>query len=102
MERIGYYDIDSSAELNSIREGEVMEEPEMAERVVEDTLFVAVASKVRESKSTVLWALQNSQGNQICIIHVHQPAQTISVLGGKFPISSLGEQEVRAHGETER
>ncbi|GMH00515.1 hypothetical protein Nepgr_002354 [Nepenthes gracilis] len=102
MERTRYYDVDSSAELNSIREGEVMEEPEMTERVVEDKLFVAVASKVKESKSTVLWALQNSQGSQICIIYVHQPAKTISVLGGKFPISSLGEQEVRAHRETER
>ncbi|GMH22464.1 hypothetical protein Nepgr_024307 [Nepenthes gracilis] len=104
IERSRYYEIGSSSGFGSIRgQEELTEEPTITASAAEEhKLFVAVGRRVRESKSTLLWALQNSGGNQICIIHVHQPAQTISVLGGKFPISSLGEEERKAHREKER
>lgn len=53
----------------------VVEEP--VARVIEDKIYVAVGRSVKESKSILVWALQNSGGKRICIIHVHQPAQMI-------------------------
>ncbi|KAK3194787.1 hypothetical protein Dsin_026097 [Dipteronia sinensis] len=79
---------------------EIAEEP--VARVIEDKIYVAVGKHVKESNSVLLWALQNSGGKRICIIHVHQPAKMIPVLGTKFPASSLKEQEVRAYRELER
>ncbi|XP_043716969.1 U-box domain-containing protein 33-like [Telopea speciosissima] len=79
--------------------GEIEEE---SRRVVEDKIFVAVGNVVKESKSTLLWALKNSRGMKICILHIHQPAQMIPLLGGKFPASTLNKQEVMAYRELER
>ncbi|KAK6918375.1 Protein kinase domain [Dillenia turbinata] len=82
-------------------DGEVMEETPPR---VEDKIYVAVGKEVKESKSTLLWALHNSGGRKICILHIHQPAQMIPLndLGVKFPASKLKEQEVRAYRELER
>ncbi|KAL5796164.1 hypothetical protein ACOSQ2_000984 [Xanthoceras sorbifolium] len=85
--------------IMSARE-EIAEEP--AARVIEDKIYVAVGKHVKASKSVLLWALQNSGGKRICIIHVHQPAQMIPVMGTKFPASSLKEQEVTAYRALER
>ncbi|KAJ0113486.1 hypothetical protein Patl1_00456 [Pistacia atlantica] len=81
---------------------EIVEEP--VARLIEDKIYVAVGKQVKESKLVLLWALQNSGGKRICIIHVHQPAQKIPVLGlgTKLPASSVSEQEVRAYREFER
>ncbi|KAK2650289.1 hypothetical protein Ddye_017778 [Dipteronia dyeriana] len=78
----------------------IAEEP--VARVIEDKIYVAVGKHLKKSKSVLLWALQNSGGKRICIIHVHQPTQMIPVLGTKFPASSLKEQEVSAYRELER
>lgn len=43
----------------------------------EDTLYVALGENVKENRSILLWALHNSGGKKICIIHVHQRAQMI-------------------------
>ncbi|GMH00512.1 hypothetical protein Nepgr_002351 [Nepenthes gracilis] len=72
------------------------------EAAVDDKLYVAVGREVRESQSTLLWAIQNSGGRKICIVHVHQPAQLIPILGGKFHVSQLKQHEVRAYHEIER
>ncbi|KAL9264361.1 U-box domain-containing protein [Drosera capensis] len=72
------------------------------EEVVEDTVFVAVGKEVKESKFTLIWALQNSKGKKICLIHVHEPPQTVPILGGKFPISRVGPDEARAYLEKAR
>ncbi|GMH21715.1 hypothetical protein Nepgr_023557 [Nepenthes gracilis] len=101
IERIRYPEIDTLSASTSSRQEEIAEEP-LASDVVEDKIFVAVGKIVKESRSTLVWALQNSRGKKICIIHVHQPSQTIPILGGKFPVSSVGKQEVRAYRETER
>ncbi|GAB2271715.1 hypothetical protein Dimus_006547 [Dionaea muscipula] len=84
----------SSTELTSSR----------GEEVVEDTVYVAVGfgKEVMECKYTLIWALQNSKGKKICLIHVHEPPQTISILGGKFPISKVGPKEARPHLEKAR
>lgn len=46
---------------------------------VENTVFVAVGSNVKESKSMLLWALQRFSGKKICLLHVHQPTYSISL-----------------------
>lgn len=100
-----YSDMDTASNLTSFRGDEVLvDAPTLAGAgaVVEDKLFVAVGREVKASKSTLVWALQNAGTKKVVIVHVHQPAQTISILGGKFPISQLGEQEVKAHRESER
>lgn len=61
--------------------GEIIEEP--VTQVVEDIIYVAVGKDVKESKSTLVWALHNSGGKKICIIHVHVPAQMIPLSKSK-------------------
>ncbi|KAB1214360.1 U-box domain-containing protein 33 [Morella rubra] len=75
---------------------------ESVARIIEDKIYVAVAKDVKESKSTVIWTVQHSGGKKVCIIHVHQPAQMIPLMGTKFPASSLKEQEVWAYRKLER
>ncbi|KAG6786779.1 hypothetical protein POTOM_008395 [Populus tomentosa] len=79
---------------------EIVEEP--VARLIEDKIFVAVGKSVKECKLMLPWALQNSGGKRICIIHVHQPSQMIPLMGTKFRASALKEQEVRAYREVER
>ena len=43
----------------------------------QDMIYVAVGMDVKECKSIILWAVQNSGGKRICILHVHQPPQLI-------------------------
>lgn len=69
---------------------------------VEDVIFVAVGKDVKEGKSVLLWALKNSGGKKICILHVHEPAQRIPFMGTKAPAKSLTERIVREHWEAER
>ncbi|XP_057533562.1 U-box domain-containing protein 33-like isoform X2 [Amaranthus tricolor] len=70
--------------------------------VVDNKIFVAVSKELKESKSTLLWALQNSNGKKICIIYVHVPAKMIPMpMGGKFPVSRVGENELKAFREQE-
>ncbi|OVA14018.1 Protein kinase domain [Macleaya cordata] len=70
--------------------------------VMEEKMYVAVSRDVKESKSTLLWALQNSGGRKICLLHVHQPAQMIPIMGGKFPADKLKPEEVTAFRDLER
>ncbi|KAJ1429592.1 Zinc finger, RING/FYVE/PHD-type [Sesbania bispinosa] len=70
--------------------------------IINDTIYVAVAKDVKDSKLNLIWAIQNSRGNRICILHVHVPATMIPLMGAKFPASALKEQEVGAYREIER
>ncbi|KNA19456.1 hypothetical protein SOVF_061300 isoform A [Spinacia oleracea] len=80
---------------------EVVEEARKG-MVVENKVFVAVSKVLKESKSTLSWALQNSNGKKICIIYVHVPAKMIPMpMGGKFPASQVGEKELNAFREQE-
>ncbi|XP_038681871.1 U-box domain-containing protein 33-like [Tripterygium wilfordii] len=80
--------------------GDIVEEP--VARIIEDKIYVAVGKIVRECKSILLWALQNSGGKRICILHVHQPAQMIPLMGTKLPVSSLEEEKVKQWRQIER
>lgn len=55
----------------------VTEEP--VSRLIEEKIFVAVDKHVAKSKCTLVWALQNTGGKKICVVHVHQPSQMIPV-----------------------
>ncbi|CAL0318381.1 unnamed protein product [Lupinus luteus] len=79
---------------------EIVEEP--ISNVVYDTIYVAVAKNVKDSQLNLMWAIRNSKGKRICILHVHVPAALIPFMGGKFPASSLIEQKVQAYREFER
>ncbi|KAG6663518.1 U-box domain-containing protein 33-like [Carya illinoinensis] len=91
-------DIGVSGSMGSRRENA----RESVARMIEDIIYVGVSKDMKESKSTVKWTLQNSGGKKVCIIHVHQPAQMIPMMGTKFPASSMKEQEVRAYRKLER
>ncbi|KAL2233885.1 UNVERIFIED_CONTAM: U-box domain-containing protein 33, partial [Sesamum indicum] len=43
----------------------------------EDMMFVALGKDVKDSETVLAWALNNSRGMGICILHVHQPAQKL-------------------------
>ncbi|XP_061341263.1 U-box domain-containing protein 33-like isoform X2 [Gastrolobium bilobum] len=79
---------------------EIVEEPNPI--VVNDIIYVAVAKYLKDSKSALIWAIQNSGGKKICVLHVHVPAPMIPLLGAKFPVSAQKEQEVLAYREVER
>ncbi|KAJ7951146.1 putative U-box domain-containing protein kinase family protein [Quillaja saponaria] len=79
---------------------EIIEEPTAC--VSDDLIYVAVAKDLKDSKSTLIWAIQNSGGKRICLLHVHQPAQMIPLMGTRFPASSLKQTEVVAYREMER
>lgn len=55
--------------------GEIEEEPDQG--VVDEAIYVAVSKDVKESKSNLIWAIQNSGGKKICILYVHVPATMI-------------------------
>ncbi|KAL7203416.1 hypothetical protein ACSBR2_016656 [Camellia fascicularis] len=80
---------------------EIVEEPPV-QVAAEDKMYVAVGKELKENKSTVLWALHNSGGRKICILHVHEPGQWIPLMGTKFPVSQLEEHQVKAYRETEK
>ncbi|CAO2835618.1 unnamed protein product [Amaranthus hypochondriacus] len=69
---------------------------------VNEKIYIAVGKQWKACKSSVEWTIRNSKGKKLCLVHVHQPAQYISILGGKFPVSSLSEQEVILHREKEK
>ncbi|XP_075667950.1 U-box domain-containing protein 33-like [Castanea sativa] len=79
---------------------EIMELP-VAPRISEEKIYVAVGDIVKESILTIAWALQESKGKKICLLHVLQPSQTIPLMGTRFPASSLEEEQVKAHRKTE-
>ncbi|KAK7274409.1 hypothetical protein RIF29_15495 [Crotalaria pallida] len=93
-------DVEVPRMMSSITE--IVEEPNP--NVVDDTIYVAVAKDVKDSKLNLIWAVHNSRGKKIRILHVHVPAAMIPLmgLGAKFPASSLKEQEVQAYRELER
>ncbi|XP_010508085.1 PREDICTED: U-box domain-containing protein 33-like isoform X1 [Camelina sativa] len=65
--------------------------------ILEEKIFVAVGKNVWKNTSNLLWALENSEGNRICILHIHQPSPTIPVLGTRFEASTADEELVRAY-----
>ncbi|KAF6157756.1 hypothetical protein GIB67_037329 [Kingdonia uniflora] len=64
----------------------------------DDTVHVAVGKDVKESKSVLIWALENFRGKKICIIHIHElNKMVIPFLGGRFPANKLKKEHVQAY-----
>lgn len=53
------------------------------ETVMDEKIYVAVTKRDLESKSSLVWAIQNTGGREFCIVYVHQPIH-ISVPGERF------------------
>ncbi|KAJ4957684.1 hypothetical protein NE237_024795 [Protea cynaroides] len=71
--------------------------------VGEDKLFVAVGNDIEKNTSTLLWALKNFRKKlNFCILHVHQPALEIRIMGVNFRVEALDAQQVRAYRQKER
>ncbi|KAH9604111.1 hypothetical protein KSS87_010451 [Heliosperma pusillum] len=70
--------------------------------VEEEKMYVAVSKEVKENNSMLTWALQNSGGKKVCIIHVHQPAKRIPTPIGYMLASASGEKEVKTFRDQER
>ncbi|KAI8545105.1 hypothetical protein RHMOL_Rhmol07G0016900 [Rhododendron molle] len=80
---------------------EIMEEsPPRPVQVVEEKMYIAVGKDIKENTSVLIWALRNAGGRKICILHVHEPAQWIRIMGTKFPVSQLEAHHIRAHRES--
>ncbi|KAL6569523.1 hypothetical protein OROMI_014037 [Orobanche minor] len=69
----------------------------------EDMMFVALGRDVKESETLLKWALHNSRGMRICILHVNRPAQKTTMMGGKVSINLMKEHlSKESHHEIER
>nr|XP_027108353.1 U-box domain-containing protein 33-like isoform X2 [Coffea arabica] len=117
-ERIRYPAVDLRALSMSSSSSEIVEErssstsssttspnfapPSRALTDSDDAVYVALGKEVKEAELTLSWALHNCGGRKTIILHVHQPAQKISMMGANVPISRLEEYRVRAHHEAER
>ncbi|XP_043717485.1 U-box domain-containing protein 33-like [Telopea speciosissima] len=75
---------------------------EGSSHVEEDKIFVALGNVMEESTWTLLWALKNFRRKNFYILHVHQPAQEICVMGAKFKADGLDRHQVRAYREKEK
>lgn len=93
------YPVVDTSDLMEIRHEIVEETPP---REIEDKIYVAVGKELKESQSILLWAIRNSEGRQICILHVHQPAEKIPIMGTKFRINQLETHQVAAYHELEK
>ncbi|KAI3784005.1 hypothetical protein L1987_43096 [Smallanthus sonchifolius] len=70
-------------------EAEVIEEVIEEFNDVKNTVFVAVGENVVESKSVILWTLQKFSGLKFCLLHVHQSAQSITLLDDKISMHKI-------------
>ncbi|CAI9277992.1 unnamed protein product [Lactuca saligna] len=100
INQIRYPVVDTSDLMGSRHE--ILAETPPTPREVEDKIYVAVGKDLKESQSTLLWALRNSGGRQICILHVHQPADKIPIMGTKFRINQLEAHQVSSYHEKEK
>ncbi|KAL1830289.1 hypothetical protein ACET3Z_008701 [Daucus carota] len=81
---------------------EIVEELEEREEVQEEMIYVLVGKDVKESESTLKWALRNFGAKKLCILHVHQPSKKIPTPLGTFSTSHLDGEIVKRYHDTER
>ncbi|KAF8108534.1 hypothetical protein N665_0108s0069 [Sinapis alba] len=77
-------------------------EKEASAAVMEEIIYIALGRETAKNKSNLTWAIDNSQGNKICIVLVHQPAHMIPVLGTRFDAATVDEELVRAYREKQK
>ncbi|KAL8136447.1 hypothetical protein V2J09_002448 [Rumex salicifolius] len=68
----------------------------------DEKIYVAVGDDAKETKSTLLWAIKNSGGRKLWILHVHQPPETIPILGRNHQINTLPDSKIKAYRDTEK
>lgn len=54
---------------------------------VENTIFVAVGKREKDSKSVIDWALRSFSGRRICLLHVLQPDNSTNLKYGKLSMT---------------
>ncbi|KAL3834405.1 hypothetical protein ACJIZ3_009141 [Penstemon smallii] len=59
-------------------------------------IHVAVGRNVKEGKLLLNWAVKNFEGRDICLVHVHQHNDLVSLSNGKLPVSKLMKQAIKA------
>ncbi|KAL3524291.1 hypothetical protein ACH5RR_017125 [Cinchona calisaya] len=69
---------------------------------VENTIFVAVGVNMEEGKSILSWTLKSFPGKSICLLHVHQPTQLLSLVNERLAASKLKLQAAKTCQELER
>ncbi|XP_010557142.1 PREDICTED: U-box domain-containing protein 33-like [Tarenaya hassleriana] len=65
--------------------------------VDDETLYVALGKNIEEGKSTLVWALQNLEASDVCILHVHRPVTCDKI----FSVAELEENDISAIREIE-
>lgn len=65
--------------LNYVEMGSIDGIMELKAYDVEDTIFVAVGKNVEKSKTTLFWAVQSFAGKKICVLHVQQSDNAVSL-----------------------
>ncbi|XP_020412535.1 U-box domain-containing protein 32 [Prunus persica] len=80
------------------------EEGEEEARVlnVDETIFVAVGKDVKQSETTLLWAVKNFAGKNICLLHVHKPSRVLSLSEGNGPAGKLKQGAIKVYQALER
>ncbi|KAM1613469.1 hypothetical protein PS2_001970 [Malus domestica] len=69
---------------------------------VEETIFVAVGKDVKQSETTLAWAVKNFAGKRICLLHVHKPSLLLSMSEGIGSASKLKQGAVKVLQVAER
>nr|XP_043628466.1 U-box domain-containing protein 33-like isoform X2 [Erigeron canadensis] len=95
-QRIRYPAVDTSDEITQ-------DDETPAAAAVNNKVYVAVGKDLKESQSVLRWAMHKHGGDkQICLLHVHQPAHKIPMMGTKFRINQLEAHQVATYHERER
>ncbi|KAL0714945.1 hypothetical protein Bca4012_021924 [Brassica carinata] len=67
--------------------------------VMDEKVYVAVTGRDLESKSSLVWAIQNSGGREFCIVYVHQPMQ---ISGAMFHEQKQRKEKEKAHSSLDK
>ncbi|PQM36531.1 U-box domain-containing protein 32 [Prunus yedoensis var. nudiflora] len=62
----------------------------------------SVEEDVKQSETTLLWAVKNFPGKKICLLHVHKPSRVLSLSEGNGPASKLKQGAIKVYQALER
>lgn len=72
---VSMYPVVDTSDIMDLR-GDIVEETHPI--IVDDKIYVAVGKDLKDSRSTLQWAIDNRGGSKIiCILHVHQAADKV-------------------------
>lgn len=58
---------------------------------VESSIYVAVGKNLKDGKSLLSWALTSFPGKNICLLHVHQLSQSVSLISRKLSVAKAAK-----------